>query len=129
MNDSDPNIEPSEEISLNLVFEDKTYSILKFVALIALPAIAALYLLLSGVWGLLEPEIVVATIMIANTVLGILLSLSSRQYQMSTRGELVGFLTVHDTENGKRMELEFPGNPHDIDKHDKVTFKVRKDDL
>lgn len=130
MTDSNTEIEPPEEIPLNLTLKDKTYSYLKFIALVVMPAMALLYLVLAGVWNLLQPEIVVATILVANLLLGVLLGMSSRQYQTATQGEFVGFLNVTKHQDGKKtVELEFPGDPHDIDKHDRVTFKVRKESL
>ena len=59
---------------------NKTYDALKWIAMIALPAIAALYLSLAGIWGLPYGEQISATIMTVDTCLGVLLGISTKQY-------------------------------------------------
>lgn len=60
---------------------NKMYDILKWVALVVLPALAALYLGLSGVWGLPYGEEVSTTLMLLNTFLGAILQVSTIQYR------------------------------------------------
>lgn len=60
---------------------NKVYDNLKWIAMIALPAIATLYLTLAGIWGLPYGEQVVATIMAFDTCLGTFLGISSHQYK------------------------------------------------
>lgn len=59
---------------------NKVYNILKYVAQIGLPALATLYFALSGIWGLPFGEQVVGTITAIDTFLGVLLGLSTIQY-------------------------------------------------
>ena len=59
---------------------NKVYNILKWVAMIVLPALATLYLGLSNVWGLPYGEEVSATITLVNTFLGTVLMISTNQY-------------------------------------------------
>ena len=59
---------------------NKVYDNLKWIAMIALPAIATLYLTLAGIWGLPYGEQVSATIMAVDTCLGVLLGISTKQY-------------------------------------------------
>lgn len=59
---------------------NKTYNVLKWIALVVLPAIATLYLALSGIWGLPYGEEIVGTITAADAFLGALLGISSAQY-------------------------------------------------
>lgn len=59
---------------------DKTYNILKNVALIWLPAIATLYFALSGIWGLPYGEQIVGTLTAVDTFLGAILGISTQQY-------------------------------------------------
>lgn len=59
---------------------NKVYDILKWVAMIVLPALATLYLGLSNVWGLPYGEEVSATITLVNTFLGAVLMISTNQY-------------------------------------------------
>lgn len=59
---------------------NKLYDILKYIALIVLPAVATLYLTLSTIWGLPYGEAVAATITAIDTFLGALLGISSKKY-------------------------------------------------
>ena len=59
---------------------NKTYDILKWVALVFLPALATLYLGLAGYWNLPYPEEISGTIMLVDTFLGALLGISSIKY-------------------------------------------------
>ena len=60
---------------------DKTYDILKWVALYFLPALGTLYFALASIWGLPYGEEIVGTITAADTFLGVLLGLSNAQYK------------------------------------------------
>ena len=59
---------------------NKCYNILKWVALIALPAIGTLYFALAGIWGFPYGEEIVGTIVAIETCLGTLLGISTAQY-------------------------------------------------
>lgn len=59
---------------------DKTYNVLKWIALIALPAIGTFYYALAGIWGIPYGEEIVGTIVAIETLLGALLGVSTLQY-------------------------------------------------
>lgn len=59
---------------------DKIYDVLKWVALIVLPAIATLYTALAGIWGLPFAEEIPATITAIDLFIGALLGVSTAQY-------------------------------------------------
>lgn len=59
---------------------DKTYDILKWVAMYLLPASGTLYFALAGIWGIPYGEEVVGTITAIDTFLGVLLGISTSQY-------------------------------------------------
>ena len=59
---------------------NKVYDVLKWIAMIVLPALATLYLGLSNVWGLPYGEEVSTTITLVNTFLGTVLMISTNQY-------------------------------------------------
>ena len=59
---------------------NKIYNVLKWIAMIVLPALATLYLGLSNVWGLPYGEEVSTTITLINTFLGTVLMISTNQY-------------------------------------------------
>ena len=60
---------------------NKTYDILKWIALILLPALATFYAAIAAVWGLPYSEQVVGTITAVDTLLGTLLKISSDNYK------------------------------------------------
>lgn len=59
---------------------NKVYDILKWVALVVLPALATLYFALSGIWGFPYGEQIVGTITAIDTFLGAILGLSNIKY-------------------------------------------------
>ena len=59
---------------------DKVYDVLKYIAQIALPALGAFYFALSQIWGLPYGEQIVGTIAAVDTLLGVLLGISTYQY-------------------------------------------------
>ena len=62
---------------------DKIYDLLKWIALILLPAIGTLYFALAGIWGFPYAEQVVGTITAVDTFLGVILGISKAQYDKS----------------------------------------------
>jgi hypothetical protein len=65
----------------NLILSDKTYSLLKWIALILLPALGTLYFALAGIWGLPFGEQIVGTITAIDTFLGAILGISTNNYK------------------------------------------------
>lgn len=63
-----------------MVLNDKVYDVLKWIALYLLPAIGTLYFALSGIWNLPFGEEVVGTITAVDTFLGVLLGISTANY-------------------------------------------------
>ncbi len=63
-----------------MTFSNKTYDILKWIALYLLPAIGTLYFALAGIWNFPYCEEVVGTITAADTFLGVILGISSANY-------------------------------------------------
>ena len=59
---------------------NKLYDVLKWIALVFLPAIATLYFALASIWGFPYAEEIVGTITAIDTFLGVLLGISSAQY-------------------------------------------------
>lgn len=64
---------------------DKLYNILKWVALIVLPALGTFYFALAGIWGLPYGEEIVGTITAIDTLLGALLGISSASYNKEVK--------------------------------------------
>ena len=59
---------------------NKTYDRWKWVAQYLLPAIGTLYFALSNIWGLPFPDQVVGTITAVDAFLGVILGISSANY-------------------------------------------------
>ena len=62
------------------MLSNKVYDILKWIAQIVLPALGALYVGRSSLWGRPYGEEVVGTIAVVDTFLGALLGISTAQY-------------------------------------------------
>ena len=67
------------------MLDNKTYDILKWIALIFLPALGALYFGLSKIWGLPYGVEVVGTISLFDTFLGALLGISTLNYNEANK--------------------------------------------
>lgn len=63
------------------MMSNKIYDVLKWVALIVLPAIAVLYETLATIWGLPFAEQIPDTIMAVDLFLGVLLGVSNATYK------------------------------------------------
>jgi hypothetical protein len=63
---------------------NKVYDVLKWIAQYFLPAIGTLYFALAGIWGLPYGEQVVGTITAVDTFLGVILGISSAQYNKAS---------------------------------------------
>lgn len=59
---------------------NKAYDILKYIAQILLPAMGTLYFALAGIWNFPYGEEIVGTITAIDTCLGVLLGISSANY-------------------------------------------------
>jgi hypothetical protein len=59
---------------------NKTYDILKWIAMYLLPAVGTLYCVLASTWGLPYAEQIVGTITAIDAFMGVLLGLSAARY-------------------------------------------------
>lgn len=66
---------------------NSTYDKLKFIAQIVLPAAGTLYFTLAGIWGLPYGEQIVGTITAVDVFLGVVLKISTVQYQKGLQNE------------------------------------------
>ena len=62
---------------------NSTYDKLKFIAQVVLPAAGTLYAALAGIWGLPYAEQIVGIIVAVDTFLGVVLKISTYQYNKS----------------------------------------------
>ena len=102
-----------------MVLSNKTYDVLKWIALYLLPAIGTLYFTLSGVWGFPYGEEIVGTITALDTFIAVILGISTTNY----KGD--GTLRVDTTDPEKdvyTLDLDVPID--DIALRDVMVLKV-----
>ena len=69
------------------MMSNKTYDILKWIAQLLLPALGTLYFALASIWGFLYGEQIVGTITALDTFLGVILGISTAQYNRAKDDE------------------------------------------
>lgn len=67
------------------IFSDKLYNILKYLAMIALPALALFTQTIFSIWGLPYGEQISATIVAINALLGACLGISTIGYNKANK--------------------------------------------
>ena len=63
-----------------IAMSNKVYDVLKWIAMYLLPALGTLYFALASIWGLPYGEQIVGTITAIDTFLGVILGISTAQY-------------------------------------------------
>lgn len=69
-----------------MIIDNKVYDILKWIALVALPAVGTLYFALASIWGLPYGEQIVGTITAIDCFIGALIGVSTLQYNKQIKG-------------------------------------------
>nr|DAY36832.1 MAG TPA: holin [Caudoviricetes sp.] len=98
---------------------DKTYDILKRVALIVVPALATFVNAVGIVWGVPYTNEVTATITAFGVFLGAAIGISSKNYEPDTHGNLV--VTKHND-----VYADFTAEPSNLKDGDTIILKVTK---
>ena len=98
---------------------NKTYDILKYVALLIMPAFATFVNGVGIVWGIPYTNEVTATITALGVFLGAALGVSSKNYEPETHGNLV--VTKHD-----EVYADFAAEPTNLKDGDTIVLKVTK---
>lgn len=73
---------------------NKTYDTLKWIAMYLLPALATLYFAIAGIWGFPYGEEIVGTLTAIDTFLGVMLGISTKNYNKLSEGEENNDITV-----------------------------------
>jgi imidazoleglycerol phosphate synthase glutamine amidotransferase subunit HisH len=105
---------------------DATYTAVKNIAAIVLPAFGALYFTLAQIWHLPNAEQVLGTVAAVNTFFGVVLGIATKSYNNSDTkyaGE-VAFEAVDGDETTKMMVARLNTHPQVIASMDSATFKV-----
>ena len=98
---------------------DKTYDILKRVALIIIPALATFVNAAGMVWGLPYTNEITATITAFGVFLGAALGVSSKNYEPETHGNLV-------VTGSNDVYADFAHEPEKLKDGDTIVLKVTK---
>lgn len=64
-----------------MIFNNKTYDTLKYIALYVLPALATLILTLGGIWNIPYSEAIAGTVTAIDTFIGALIGISAKNYK------------------------------------------------
>lgn len=107
-----------------MTMSDKTYNLLKWVAMILLPAAGTLYFALASIWGLPYGEEIVGTITAIDAFLGALLGITANRYD-PTDGTFVVAAGEDDVAMG--IQLEIPAD--ELLEKDQIVLKVKRDDI
>lgn len=100
---------------------DKTYDILKWVAMVALPALATFVIAICGLWDLPNSEPISGTITAVAAFLGALLQIQSKTY----KGD--GTLNIDTSDPEKDVySLDVTTDLSDLPNKKTVTFTVNK---
>lgn len=104
---------------------DAQYEALKYVALVILPALGTLYFAMAGLWGLPAATQVVGTIVALDTFLGVVLKVSTAQYEKNTDNYhgTVG-LVDYGGDVGEKVKFDVLTDPNTLTDGKQVVFKV-----
>lgn len=111
----------------SLMFSNRTYDMLKWVAQILLPALGTFVFTVGLLWGFPEDVVgkIVGTIVAVDTLLGLLLGLSNRSYEKSGV-KYDGAVSVQQIspEAGKFLALDLNVPPEVLEGQKEVVLKV-----
>lgn len=114
---------PQVTVSQPKVLPPKLYDFLKLNALLILPALSALYVSLSQIWGFGSNEKVITTLTVLNVVVGGLVKKAKSNYNKSD-ARFDGSIDVDELDSKKVFSLSLDGHPDDLVDKKSVTFKV-----
>lgn len=105
---------------------NRTYDILKWVAMVLLPAVGTLYFALAQVWGFDYGPQVVGSVVALDTFLGAILQISTKSYNKSD-SKYDGVIEVKHNDDGTKaasLILKNYENPAEVVNQKQVLFKV-----
>lgn len=109
------------------LLSNQQYNVLKWIALVFLPALAALYLGLAALWELPKPTEVAGTITLVDTFLGVLLNVATKRYNQSD-DKFDGSMEINSNDTSIIHQLEISTPPEDLGKQDSIVLRVVKKD-
>lgn len=109
-----------------MLFNEKTYAVLKQIALLWLPAFASLYLGVAALWELPAGEAVSGTVMLVDTFLGVILGISTKAYN-SSDAKFDGELKLVDSGEGTSNVILKSVDHNALLTKDELLFKVHQE--
>lgn len=101
----------------------RVYDVLKFIAMILLPAAGTAYFGLAEIWHLPYADEVVGTVVVVDTFMGVVLGISTRQYNKAAN-VIDGDLVVSEADGETFMALGINGNVDRVTGKDEVRLRV-----
>lgn len=101
---------------------DKTYNIMKWLAVYLIPALGTLYFAIASIWGLPYSGQVVGSLTALDTFLGVILGISTSAYNKSDKD---GTLRIDTGDSAKDIyRLTINGNLTDVSAKKTITLTV-----
>lgn len=111
-----------------VMLSDSAYANGKKLVQVYIPALSALYFGLGNIWGFPAIEQVVGSLAVIATFIGVVLGLSSKNYDDSGAA-YDGKMKVLTSETGAKLySLEIDGDPSELQNKKLVSFLVTPDD-
>lgn len=107
------------------LFSNKVYDVLKFVALVLLPALGTLYFTVAAITGLPYGEEVVGVIVAVDTFLGVLLGVTTAQYK-NNDDRFDGEVHVQRVPGTDESAVGFAVDSSAVVGKDEIVLKVKK---
>jgi hypothetical protein len=105
------------------IITGKLYDVLKYLAQVVFPALGTAYFALAQIWGLPAAQEVVGTIVVVDTFLGVVLQISSTQYEKSDQ-KFDGVVGVTETADKLSYVLNLNEDPSTLKDKSEIRLKV-----
>jgi hypothetical protein len=112
-----------QEMNSSPILNNKQYNIAKFITVVVFKAIGTLYFALAQIWGLPAGEQILGSILAVETCLGVILGISSNQYN-NTDARFSGVIKTTETKDKTSYLLELNEHPETLKNKDEAIFKV-----
>lgn len=114
----------TNDSGVGFVLSQSTYNLFKTLVQLVLPAFGTLYFSLAALWGLPASEQVVGTTAAVATFFGVVLGISSKNYNAGSSGYDGTMTVTFDSDNTVRYSLALESDPIGIADKDVIRFKV-----
>lgn len=121
-------VEQTNSSARDHLLSNKAYDALKLLAIIIFPAIGTLYFTLGQIWGLPDPNEVVASIVAIDTFLGVIIKLGDASYNAS-ESKFDGAVVVTPNGDGTgNVSMSLSTHPEDLIGKKEAVLKIKPDE-